>query len=92
MMRMPDQPRPGAHAALAQAILDGASPSHRTGEEFGYSRGQFSALQEFWVKQGWARWRADDQRQGVEMLRRGLRQLEQLVAEANPPAPPQEER
>ena len=92
IVRMPDQPRPGAHAALAQAILDGMSPSHRTGERFGYSRAQFTALQEFWVTQGWARWAGADPRQGVEMLRRGLRELERLVAETASPTPPQEER
>lgn len=96
LVRVPDEPRPGALRLFAIALTNGsASFSHegntnqRGARDYGYSRDAFDALRSHFVAIGWGVWRNEGQRNKfVELLAAGKAGLRKIADTGQfPPTP-----
>lgn len=63
---------------LAELVRGGKGFSERTAGEAKITQKEFGKLRDYFVAQGWAKWKNDEPRQGVELLRHGVRLFETL--------------
>lgn len=58
---------------LAELVRSGKGFSERTAGEAKISQKEFGKLRDYFIAEGWAKWKNDEPRQGVQLLRKGAR-------------------